>query len=72
MKNINLIKQYAGIALILIGLLGGCLAALYSLGVRLGNDFIVFGTLQGGASNSPFLFGILAFSGAWLLTSIKE
>jgi len=72
MKNFSLIKKYSGIALILISLLGGCLAFLFTLGVEFSNSFVVFGMHQGGSSNTPFLFGMLAIAGAWLLASRKD
>jgi hypothetical protein len=73
MNNLKLQKQYIGFALISVGLLGGIFALLYIFGFDLnGNARIVFMTFKGGASNTPFLFGILAFSGAWLLASIKD
>jgi len=71
MINLSLIKIYSGIVLILIGLLGGCLAFLFTLGIEFSNSFEAFGMHQGSSSNTPFLFGMLAIAGAWLLGSIK-
>jgi len=73
MKNIELIKQYIGIASASIGLFGGALAALFALGFSANkNTYLIFSVPGGASSNVPFLFGILAFSGVWLLASIKN
>ena len=72
MNKFKLIKQYCGIALVFIGLLGGGLATLYGFGINVGYSIDFFSTHQGGASNTPFLFGMLAFAGVWLLASIKD
>tara|TARA_B110000211_G_C14026399_1_gene530060 strand:- start:148 stop:372 length:225 start_codon:yes stop_codon:yes gene_type:complete len=73
MNNLKLQKQYIGFALISIGSLGGICALLVMFGFDLNdNAYLIFTTFQGGASNTPFLFGILAFSGALLLASIKD
>ena len=73
MKNFKLIKQYLGVALVGIGLLGGLMAALFLLHVDVPKTtMLAFTSYKGAASNVSFLFAGMTFSGAWLLASIDD
>jgi len=65
-------KLYISLALISIGLIGGALALLFTLGASTGNAFKVFSPYSDSTSLTPILFGILTISGVWLLSSIKD
>ena len=73
MKNLEKTKMILGYILIGTSLIGMLVAFSYQFDwdwFRL--DYASFGWVDGGASNSPIFYGLMAIAGAILLATVKK
>jgi len=73
MKNLEKTKMILGYILIGTSLVGMLVAFSYQFDWDLFDwDYRTFGPWDGGASNSPVFYGLMAIAGAILLATVKK